>query len=101
GRTTGYDSSSWACFLYRAEAARRTGEYRPEYRLVEDVDFFLRLQHESRPIQRIAEPHYKYRLHRASLSHQQLGRRQIASLKMHYDLITRGIEAGSLEALFD
>ncbi|MBZ0136216.1 MAG: glycosyltransferase [Planctomycetes bacterium] len=32
------------CFLYRAEVARRTGEYDPEFTLVEDHDFWLRLR---------------------------------------------------------
>jgi glycosyltransferase involved in cell wall biosynthesis len=100
GRAAGYDETTWACFLYRAQAARATGEYRPELRLVEDIDFFLRLKHFAGPIERIAGAHYQYRVHRGSLSHTQLGKRQLASLKMHYDLITRGIEQGDVRALF-
>lgn len=33
-----------ACFLYRASVARLTGEYDPEYTLVEDHDYWLRLR---------------------------------------------------------
>jgi glycosyltransferase involved in cell wall biosynthesis len=92
GRTIGYDDLNWACFLYRADVARRVGDYRPEYRLVEDKDFFIRLQHIGGPIARIRQPLYRYREHPRSLTRQEGGKRHITTLKMHYDLITRGIE---------
>jgi glycosyltransferase involved in cell wall biosynthesis len=100
GRETGYSDSIWACFLYRRSAAEKTGPYRPEFRLVEDVDFFLRLRHAAGEIAHLAEPHYRYRVHAQSLSATQLRRRHLASLKMHYDLITRGIERDDLRELF-
>jgi glycosyltransferase involved in cell wall biosynthesis len=100
GRTTGYSDDTWACFLYRASAARAAGPYRPEFRLVEDVDFFLRLQHFGGPIVRIPHPHYRYRVHGQSLSAKQIAARQLASLKLHHDLITRGIENESLRGQF-
>src|ERR1019366_6005572 len=68
GRIFSYNRHTWACFLYRAEAAALAGPYRPEFRLVEDVDFFLRLRHFAGPIERIPRPYYKYRAHKASLS---------------------------------
>ncbi|MBU3888496.1 glycosyltransferase [Methylosinus sporium] len=92
GRTIGYDDGNWACFLYRADVARRVGNYRPEYRLVEDKDFFLRLQHVGGPIERIRQPLYRYRDHARSLTRQEGSKRHITTLRMHYDLITRGIE---------
>lgn len=33
-----------ACFLYRADAARQAGEYDPDFALVEDHDYWLRLR---------------------------------------------------------
>ena len=72
-----------------------------EYRLVEDRDFFLRLQHLGGPIERIRQPLYRYRDHEGSLSHREGSKRYITSLKMHYDLITRGIEKNAdLQFLF-
>jgi glycosyltransferase involved in cell wall biosynthesis len=100
GRDIGYSDQTWACFVYRRTAAEKTGPYRPEYSLVEDVDFFLRLQHFAGPIARIREPHYRYRHHDKSLSATQLRRRHLASLKLHYDLIMRKIEREDLRELF-
>lgn len=92
GRTIGYDDTNRACFLYRADVARRVGEYRPEFLLVEDTDFFLRLQHIGGPIERIHKAHYWYRDHFSSLSYQQGSKRYITAMQMHYDHISRGIE---------
>jgi glycosyltransferase involved in cell wall biosynthesis len=100
GRTVSYDQKAWACFLYKAEAARQLLPYRPEYELVEDVDFFIRLDHYFGPIERIPRPYYKYRTHAQSLSSLRVKERQMRSLKLHYELITQGVEKGSLEDLF-
>ncbi len=100
GRTFSYNRQTWACFLYRAEAAALAGPYRPEFPLVEDVDFFLRLQHHAGPINRIPRPYYKYRAHKASLSSRQAAKRQFVSLRLHYDLATRGVEQLDLKELF-
>lgn len=100
GRTVSYNRQTWACFLYRAEAAALAGPYRPEFRLVEDVDFFLRLQYHAGPIERIPRPYYKYREHKGSLSSVQVAKRQFVSLRLHYDLVTRGVERLDLEELF-
>jgi hypothetical protein len=100
GNTIGKSRNEWACFLYRAEAARKAGIYRPEYRLVEDVDFFLRLRYSAGPFIKIPEVHYRYRLHGKSLSKTKIQERQFASLRMHYNLITRGIENEDLRELF-
>jgi hypothetical protein len=100
GKTLSYTRTTWACFLYRAEAAALAGPYRAEFRLVEDVDFFLRLRHYAGPIDRIPRPYYKYRLHKASLSSTQSAKRQFVSLRLHYDLVTRGVEQLDLKELF-
>ena len=100
GRIYSYNRHTWACFLYRAEAAALAGPYRPEFPLVEDVDFFLRLQHYAGPIDRIPRPYYKYRDHKASLSSMQAAKRQFVSLRLHYDLVTRGVERLDLKELF-
>jgi glycosyltransferase involved in cell wall biosynthesis len=100
GVNCGYNDAMWASFIYRRSAAELAGPYRPEFRLVEDVDFFLRLEHYAGPIERIRAPHYRYRLHEGSLSHQQLAARHFISLKLHYDLVQRGVEKLDLRELF-
>jgi hypothetical protein len=100
GKLLHYNDSDWACFLYRADAARLVGPYRPEYRLVEDVDFFLRLQHLAGEFDRIRRPYYRYRVHGNSLSARQTGARQLLSLKLHHELATTGVEQLDLHALF-
>jgi glycosyltransferase involved in cell wall biosynthesis len=91
GRTIGYDDTNRACFLYRADVARRVGEYRAELQLVEDTDFFLRLQHLGGPIERIPKAYYWYRDHNSSLTYQQGSKRFIRAMHMHYDHISNGI----------
>lgn len=92
GNTTAYDDINIACFLYRADVARRVGEYRHEFLLVEDRDFYLRLEHVGGPIERIRQPLYRVRDHKLSLSYREGPRRHITTVKMHYDLVTRGME---------
>jgi glycosyltransferase involved in cell wall biosynthesis len=100
GRTVSYDRRSWACFLYRAEAAALAGPYRSEFPLVEDVDFFLRLRHYGGPIERIPQAYYKYREHKTSLSSRYTAKRQLVSLRLHYDLVKQGVEQLDLRELF-
>lgn len=100
GKTYSYNRATWACFLYRAEAAALAGRYRPEFSLVEDVDFFLRLQHYAGPIDRIPRAYYKYRQHKANLSATQAAKRQVVSLRLHYDLAIQGVEQLDLRELF-
>ncbi len=99
-REIGVSDDTWACFLYRRSAAEVAGKYRPEFRLVEDVDFFLRLQHFAGPIERIPRPYYLYRIHRNSLSHNRYAERQVVSLKMHYDLASQGVLDFNIRDLF-
>ncbi len=100
GRITGVSSNLNPCFLYSADAGKKTGLYRSEYALVEDVDFILRLIHFAGPVHRLHKNLYKYRDHQGSLSARKTSQRQFVSVKMHYDLITRGIEKGNLKKLF-
>ncbi len=100
GRTISYNDDAWACFLYRADAARLAGPYRPEFWLVEDVDFFLRLQHVAGPIERVERPYYRYRVHPKSLTATQAREKQLRSLALHYDLVTRGLEQADLKEIF-
>ena len=100
GRTFSYNRQAWACFLYRAEAAALAGPYRTEFTLVEDIDFFLRLKHYAGPIDRIPRPYYRYRMHKKSLSSTASARRQFASVRLHYDLVKRGVEQMDLRELF-
>jgi glycosyltransferase involved in cell wall biosynthesis len=101
GRPIGYNDTTWACFLYRADAAKQVGPYRPEFRLVEDVDFFVRLQHMCGRIERIRKPLYYYRHHSGSLSERQIAERLVVSLRLNLDLLKRGVVQGlSVEKLF-
>ncbi len=88
------------CFMCRRHAAVDIGGYRDEFMLVEDADFFTRFRNKYGKIRRIRKPLYKFRDHPSSLSSRQLVQRQLVSVKMHYDLISRGIENGSLKELF-
>ena len=100
GRTLGVSEVDTNCFLCRRQAAIDVGRFRTEYMLVEDADFFLRMKHRYGAAARIRSPHYKFRVHPKSQSSTQIQKRQLVSTKLHYDLITRGIEEGSIEELF-
>ncbi len=92
--------TDYNCFLCRRADAIMAGKFRKEFMLVEDADFFIRMQHYNGPIARIRKPYYKFRDHENSLSSTQIQKRQYISVMMHHDLITRGIEKGDLRELF-
>lgn len=56
-----------ACFLYRQKAAKEAGEYDPNMFLVEDYEYWLRLN-EHVTIYHLAEKKYYYRKHQGSLT---------------------------------
>jgi glycosyltransferase involved in cell wall biosynthesis len=56
-----------ACFMYRREVMDAVGAYRPEYRYVEDYDFFIRACIHF-PAKFYFEPCYFYRWHSGSLT---------------------------------
>ncbi len=62
-----------ACFLYRAELARRIGGYRPELALAEDYDYWLRLARVGR-IRRLNRLLYRYCEHSGALYERRYGR---------------------------
>ena len=56
-----------ACFMYRREVMDAIGNYRPDYRYVEDYDFFIRASIRF-PAKFYFEPCYLYRFHGGSLT---------------------------------
>jgi glycosyltransferase involved in cell wall biosynthesis len=68
-----------ACFMYRADVARRVGEYNPDYFLCEDYEYWLRIA-KITSIAPFNETLYNYRRHSKSLS-----------AERHRDIIARGI----------
>ena len=56
-----------ACFLYRREVLKTIGEYDPDMVLVEDYDYWLRID-QSYQILHIPECLYQYRFHYGSLT---------------------------------
>lgn len=62
-----YNDCIGACFLYRADVAKRIGGYRPEWFLVEDYEYWLRVAQASR-IVHLPVNLYEYRNHGASLT---------------------------------
>ena len=56
-----------ACFMYRADIAKKAGKYSTDWFLVEDYEYWLRIRNISK-IGHIDELLYKYRRHEKSLS---------------------------------
>lgn len=100
GKAISYEELPWQCFLYRAEAGRKVGPHRPEARIIEDLDFFLRLRHFGGPIVRISRPYLKYRVHKNMVTRTKAAERPLASLKLNYDLAACGIVDVDLRWLF-
>ena len=100
GRVVSYAEFEWQCFLYRAEAGKRLERHRPEARILEDVDFFLRLRHYGGPVGRISRPYMKYRYHRNMVTVRHRGERPLISLKVNYDYYLNGILDLDLKELF-
>lgn len=100
GRTVSYEEFEWQCFLYRADVAGRIEPHRPEARIIEDLDFFLRLRRFGGPVVRISRPYLKYRIHRKSITQTKAAQRPLVSLRLNYDLAVKGIIEVDLEWLF-
>lgn len=100
GRRIGYQEFSWQCFLYRADVAGKIPVHRSEARILEDIDFFLRLKHYGGPIGRISRPYIKYRVHKHMVSHTRIKERPLISVKLNYEYITCGMTQGDMEAMF-
>jgi len=100
GKAISYEEFPWQCFVYRADAARKVGPHRPEARIIEDLDFFVRLRHFGGPILRISRPYLKYRLHKAMVTQTKAAERPLVSLKLNYDLAVRRTVEVDLKWLF-
>jgi len=100
GKIVGYEEYPWQCFLYRAEMGRKVGPHRPEARIIEDIDFFLRFRHLGGPVMRISAPYYHYRVHSNAVTPTRAAERPLISLKLTYDLASRGIVEVDLRELF-
>lgn len=100
GRTLRRTMYIVSCFLYRREAALGTGRYRHEYKESNDIDFFMRLLHHNGPMHNLYRYLHHYRLHEGSLTTKTLGKKELTTLRLHYELIMEGIERGSIIKLF-
>lgn len=61
------DNCIGACFMYRREAVEAVGEYDPDMTLVEDYDYWFRIE-KRYPVAHIRKNLYTYRTHSASLT---------------------------------
>lgn len=80
-----------ACFLYRAEVAKRVGEYNSEKFLVEDYDFWLRMGLEAE-FGKISEVLYNYRVHANSLTGRRMKDILDAKLRVKIEMLPKYIE---------
>jgi glycosyltransferase involved in cell wall biosynthesis len=62
-----YDNCIGPCFLFTRHVREETGFYNPEYRLVEDYDYWLRVSQRF-PMQMINDDLYLYRFHSKALT---------------------------------
>jgi glycosyltransferase involved in cell wall biosynthesis len=85
-----------ACFLYRREVAASVGEYRAEFALVEDYDYWLRVAKRF-AIVRLPLPLYRYRLHPGSLSARRTTRVREQAARLLYTH-ARGVPEGRASA---
>lgn len=63
-----YSNCVGACFMYRKSAREAVGEYDPNWFLVEDYEYWLRILTKYKHIGRIDEILYRYRRHNDSLT---------------------------------
>ncbi len=61
-----------ACFMYRRDVLEKIGEYDPEWFLVEDYEYWLRIYYECGEIGHIDTVLYRYRDHDGSLTNTRL-----------------------------
>jgi glycosyltransferase involved in cell wall biosynthesis len=100
GNVTNYEEFDWQCFLFRAEAAQKTGPHRKEARILEDMDFFIRLRHYAGPVGRISRPYIKYRLHDNMTSRTRIRERPLMSAKLNYEYIEKGMLETDMKEMF-
>lgn len=83
-----------ACFLYRADIARKIGGYDADLFLAEDYDYWLRIYREAK-VTHVKENVYLYRMHNQSLTstrQQDIKRQTYRVIMKHFDLILSRID---------
>ena len=93
-----------ACFLYRADAAKKMGEYDADLFLAEDYDFWIRLYKVGR-ILHIEDDLYFYRVHDKSLTEtrkKSVDEQTYKVLEKHFQFAyAKSIENGLCNEFFD
>lgn len=90
-----YNDCVGACFLYRATAKEEIGEYDPDWFLVEDYEYWLRILFKYGKIGHIDKTLYRYRYHGDSLTGTRMNdiRDQLMKLrKLHIEKICGGLK---------
>lgn len=90
-----YNDCVGACFLYRHEAKEEVGEYDPDWFLVEDYEYWLRILFKYGTIGHIDDTLYRYRYHGSSLTETRIAdiRNQLMKLrKVHIEKICCGLK---------
>lgn len=100
GRKLRLVTDQFTSYLCRLSAVHEVGKFRPEFMLVEDADFYLRLQHAYGKPDWIHEGLFRYRTHPGNLSSTKIGERQFVSARLHFDLIQQGISRQTPFGLF-
>lgn len=77
-------NSVGACFMYTRAVYERVGPYDPELFLVEDYDYFIRIQSQGFSIRHIAEPLYYFSRHDDSLFCSRFAEVQAAGVLVRY-----------------
>lgn len=97
-----FNDSVGASFMYRSDAAKATGLYDPEMFLVEDYDYWLRLNKKFE-IHRIESTQYYYRRHENSLTEKKASKinEQLYKLRIReLDLILKKINNNEKKSLY-
>lgn len=81
-----YNDCVGACFMYRKSVCSEVGEYAPEWFLVEDYEYWLRIYFKCGGIGHINEILYRYRYHKESLTgtRQNEIKKQLHQLRIKY-----------------
>jgi glycosyltransferase involved in cell wall biosynthesis len=70
-----------ACFLYKKEIKKVIGDYNPDYKLVEDYDYWIRINKQFNII-KIDKPLYLYTRHKQSLTSERFYEIRVLDLKL-------------------
>ncbi|MBZ0312898.1 glycosyltransferase [Clostridium butyricum] len=97
-----YNDCIGACFMYRCEVLKTIGEYNTKKFLVEDYEYWLRIN-EKYPIYHINKIEYYYRIHNNSLTSTRVNKinEQLYKLRMEkLDFLLKRITSSEKELLF-